>query len=159
MMRFILMASLGLMIFLPAAYAAESFECTQCCCGTYTLFPGSEPLMPVMSWEESGIMMSNSENKFLDKATHHYNGVQRGLREKRNGYFYGKIMDPDGDLIILESSFTYPGHHEKFLEGTGKYKGITGGFDAQRLATDKSVMPGTYHLCRKIKAMFEFPPK
>ena len=119
----------------------------------------SKELMPLVYWEENGIMMSNSESKFLDNATHHYKGVQKGSGEKRNGHFYGKIMDPDGDIIIVESSFTYPGSEAKFLEGTGKYKGITGGFKATRLATGKSIMKGTYQWCRKIKGTFELPTK
>ncbi len=159
MIRFISMVFLCLVMSLSAAYAEENFECTQCCSGTGTAFHGSEELMPIYYWEESGIMISNSENKFLDNATHHYKGVQRGSREKREGYFYGKIMDPDGDIIIVKSSYTYPGHEAKFLEGTGKYKGITGSFKATRLATGKSVMPGTYQNCKKIKGTFELPPK
>lgn len=150
-------AVLGLVMFLPAAYAGESFECIQCCSGTYTLFHGSEELMPLVSWEETGIMMSNSENKFLDNATHHYIGAQRGSDEKREGYFYGRIVDPDGDIIIVGSPYTWPGHEAKFLEGTGKYKGITGSFMATRLATGKSVIQGTYQWCRKITGTYELP--
>ena len=159
MNRYIVAAFLALVLSFPVYAMAEDFECTQCCSGTFTLFHGSKELMPVLYMEESGIMMSNSESKFLDNATHHYKGVQRGFGEKRTGYFYGKIMNQDGDIIIVESSYTYPGHEAKFLEATGKYKGITGGFKATRLATGKSIMKGTYQFCRKIKGTFELPPK
>jgi hypothetical protein len=34
-----------------------------------------------------------------------------------------------------------------------------GGYKAQRVATGKSVMPGTYQNCKKIKGTFELLPK
>ena len=102
-------------------------------------------------------MMSKSENKFLDNATLHYEGVQQGIGKKREGYCFGKIVDLDGDIIIVRSVYTGPGHEAKFLQGTGKYKGIAGSYKVQRVATGKSVMPGTYQNCKKIKGTFELP--
>jgi hypothetical protein len=150
-----IMGVFGLVMFLPAAYAEENFECTQCCSGTYTMFHESKELVPLLRGEDSGIMISKSENKFLDRATLHYEWIQRGGGEKREGYTLGKIVDPDGDIIVVGCAYKGPGHEAKFLQGTGKYKGITGSFKATRLATGKPVMNGTYQWCRKIKGTFE----
>ena len=79
MIRVIILAFLVVVMFLPAAQA-EDFECIVGVSGTYITFHGSEELMPLLRYEESGVMMSKSENKFLDNATLHYEGVQQGLQ-------------------------------------------------------------------------------
>jgi hypothetical protein len=159
MIRFIGIALLCLVMFLPAAYAGEEFECLLCISGTYVTFHGSEELMPLFRGEESGVMISKSENKFLDNATVYSPWVQRGYGKEREGYFLGKIVDLDGDIIIVGNPYKGLGHEAKFLQGTGKYKGITGSYKAQRVAEGKSVMPGTYQNCKKIEGTFELPPK
>jgi len=153
----VITAVFGLVMFLPAAYAGEEFECIQCFSGTYITFHGSKELMPLARGEDSGIMISKSENKFLDNATHYLEWMQRGFGEKREGYALGKIVDPDGDIIVVGCAYKGMGMEAKFLQGTGKYKGIKGGYKAQKLAESKSVMPGTYQYCRKIKGTFELP--
>lgn len=156
MIRAIILAFLVVVMFIPAAQA-EEFECIVGVSGTYSTFHGSEKLMPLLRYEESGVMMSKSENKFLNNATLHYEGIQQGMGKKRDGYAFGKIVDPDGDIIIVRSVYTGPGHEAEFLQGTGKYKGIKGSYKAQRVAAGKPAMPGTYQNCKKIKGIFELP--
>ena len=156
MIRVIVLAFLVVVMFLPTAQA-EDFECIVGVSGTYSTFHGSEELMPLLRYEESGVMMSKSENKFLNNATLHYEGIQQGLGKKRDGYAFGKIVDPDGDIIIVRSVYTGPGHEAEFLQGTGKYKGIKGSYKAQRVAAGKPAMPGTYQNCKNIKGTFELP--
>ena len=102
-------------------------------------------------------MMSKSENNFLDYASIHWEGINRGIGKERAGYAFGKIVDPEGDIIIVRSVYTGPGYEAEFLQGTGKYKGITGSYKAQRVAAVKPVMPGTYQNCKNIKGTFELP--
>ena len=154
---FVITAVFGTVMFLPAAYAGEEFECILCISGTYITFHESKELVPLFRGEDSGVMRSKSENKFLDRATLHYEWIQRGMGEKRGGYLFGKIVDLDGDIIVVQSAYKGPGHEAKFLQGTGKYKGITGGYKSQVFARGKPVMPGTYQWCRKIKGTFELP--
>ena len=157
MIRVIVLAFLVVAMFLPTAQA-EDFECIVGISGTYNIFSqGSEELLPLFRWEESGVMMSKSENKFLDNASVHWEGVNRGFGKKRAGYAFGKIVDPDGDIIIMRSAYTGPGYEAEFLQGTGKYKGIAGSYKGQRMATVKPVMPGTYQNRKNIKGTFELP--
>jgi len=157
MIRAIILAFFVVVMFLPSAQA-EEFECIVGVSGTYITFHGSKELMPLLRYEESGVMMSKSENKFLDNATLHYEGIQQGISgPQRQGYAFGKIVDMDGDIIIVRTVYTGPGHEAEFLQGTGKYKGITGSYKAQRVAAGKPAMPGTYQTCKEIKGTFELP--
>jgi len=81
MIRSICMAVLGIVMFLPTAHAAEEFECIVCFSGTYTYLHKSKDLSSLMSWQRTGIVTSESRNKFLDNATYHGEGVQVGRGE------------------------------------------------------------------------------
>jgi len=148
-------AVFGMVFFSPMAYAAEEFDTTGCYSGTVTMLHRSKELSPVMTLISNGIIMSNSENKFLDNTTFHCEAVRRIVGKKMDTHGYCKYIDPDGDIIIVEIT----GTERKFLEGTGKYKGITGSFRPQPLARGKAVMPGNFHGCLKGKGTVELPPK
>ena len=48
----------------------------------------------------------------------------------------------------------------KFIEGSGKWKGVTGSFEWSTVVRSKpgqAAMPGTYQGCRKVKGTFELP--
>jgi hypothetical protein len=52
---------------------------------------------------------------------------------------YSKLMDPDGDFVILETTMA-PGETEgnfKFLQGTGKWKGIKGSGKARAITNSR----------------------
>ena len=138
--------------------AAEQLDITHCYSGTGTIFHQSKEVMPAMSWTQNGIIMSHTPSKLLDNAVVHCEGVQRGVGPERTGYALCKIVDDGGDMIIAEipySGFTYD---VKFLEGTGKWKGIKGSLRSERIARSKEgkgAMPGTYQGCRREKGSFE----
>ena len=58
--------------------------------------------------------------------------LQVGTGRKRKGYALFKIIDPEGDIIIGEDTYTGLVRGGKFLQGSGKYKGIKGSFKSQR---------------------------
>ncbi len=138
--------------------AAEQLDITQCYSGTFTLFHDSKEVMAASRWTQDGIIMSHTQNKMLDNAVVHCEGVQRGLGPERTGYGLCKIVDDDGDMIIADipySGFTY---EVKLLEGTGKWKGIKGALRCERTVRSKpfkGAMPGTYQGCRREKGSFE----
>jgi hypothetical protein len=150
------MAVLGFVIFLPMAHAAEEFECLICFTGTYSYIHKSKELPSLMSWQRTGIVTSESSNKFLEKATYHGEGVQVGRGEKREGYEVGKFVDPDGDLIAIAAPYTGRSYDAKFLQGTGKYKGIIGSYTSRTVSKSRSARPGTYQRCSRLKGTFEF---
>jgi hypothetical protein len=45
-----------------------------------------------------------------------------------------KIVDADGDIIVTGGSYTGLKNRFSFLEGTGKWKGITGDYESDQAA-------------------------
>ena len=138
--------------------AAEQLDITHCYSGVFTLFHDSKEVMSASRWTQDGIISSHAQSKMLDSAVVHCEGVQRGLGPERTGYGLCKIVDDDGDMIIADipySGFTYD---VKFLEGTGKWKGIKGALRSERTVRSKpgkGAMPGTYQGCRREKGTYE----
>jgi hypothetical protein len=141
----------GLVVFVPTAQAEEPFEATSCYSGTATPFHDSKELAIVMGFQINGILRSHSENKFLNNVTYHFEGIVRGTQLMS----YGRFVDLDGDMIIVERSGTGKEASGKFLEGTGKYKGIKGGYKAEMIARGKPAMPGTFQECARFIGTFE----
>jgi hypothetical protein len=74
---------------------------------------------------------------------------------------YTKMMDPDGDFVILEITMA-PGETEgniKFLQGTGKWKGIKGSGKVRAITRGKPITPGTVQSCSRSMGTFELPKK
>jgi hypothetical protein len=72
---------------------------------------------------------------------------------------YNKFMDPDGDFVILETTLA-PGEKEgsfKFLQGTGKWKGIKGSGKVKAITRGKPITPGTNQGCNRWMGTFELP--
>ena len=72
---------------------------------------------------------------------------------------YSKFMDPDGDFVILEITIA-PGETEgdcKFLQGTGKWKGIKGGGKVRAITRGKPITPGTFQGCNRWTGTFGLP--
>ena len=139
--------------------AAEQLDITHCYSGTSTSFHDSKEVMDVSSWTQNGIIMSHTQNKLLDNAVVHCEGVQRGSEPERTGYGFCKIVDDDGNMIIADWPYSGLLTDVKFLEGTGKWKGIKGGIlrseRTVRSKPGKGAMPGTYQGCRREKWTFE----
>ena len=158
MIRFIILVFLAVIMFLPMALA-ENFEYTACYSGTYTLFHNVKELPPVLSYAENSI--ATSDDKRFNNMTFHCEGVQLGLGNKREVYGYCTSKDIDGNVTIVEIG-PYSGSETqgKFIEGTGKWKGVTGSFEWGTVVRSKqgqAAMPGTYQGCRRVKGKFELP--
>lgn len=164
----------GLVMFLPAAYAAEEFECIYCYAGSHTLLHYGKGLATLSSGKVRGIIMSKSDNKFLDNSAAYQEWLQVGwgMGGKGKGYVLFKIIDPDGDIIIGEYPYTGLKREVKFLQGSGKYKGIKGSYITQQILVDgedeqrlqlelrkrlEGFGPITYRNCRSWKGTFELP--
>jgi hypothetical protein len=69
--------------------------------------------------------------------------------------------DADGDLIFTETTTlgprVKPDWKLKFLYGTGKWKGITGGGDVVPITRRSPLAEGTYRGCYSIRGTFELP--
>ncbi len=60
----------GLLLFLPLARAEQPFDFTLCSSGTQTILSATEGLT-VTSYDSSGILMSNLEDKTFNNMTAH----------------------------------------------------------------------------------------
>ena len=155
MIRLLLVALLALVMFLPVAQAEEQVEYTSCFSGTWTTFHDSKDLAVIGGWQVNGINISHSENKLFNGASFHCEGLTRIMGEKIQEFGYCRSTDPDGDIVINDWTRTEKEMGGKFLEGTGKYKGIKGTIKAERLLVGKPAMPGTIQMCNKMTATYE----
>jgi hypothetical protein len=134
----------------PTVGAGEEFEALHCYAGTATAFHGSQELKSLSTFSMNGIM--RSPNKPFDNAATHCEGVARA------GEVYGlcKIVDGDGDIVVWGGPSAGSKYTVLLLEGTGKWKGITGSIDSERVAlATKPAVPGSFHMCSQWKGKFE----
>ena len=158
MIGYFLIIFLALAMFLPTAQA-EDFEYTACYSGTFALLHNVKELPPVMNWAENSI--ATSDNMKFNNMTFHCEGVQLAGGNNRKGYGFCTSKDIDGEVTIFElGPYSGPGGQGKFVEGSGKWKGVKGNFEWSRVLQNKpgqAAMPGTYQGCRKVKGMFKLP--
>lgn len=147
---------LGLVMFIPLAQAETPYDITLCGSGTITMLSKSKELS-IYSAEVKGISRSNHENKVFDNCSIHHIRFVRVEAGKRSGIGYTKLMDPDGDIVVLEWSAIGREYTTKFLQGTGKWKGITGGGKARSITNAKPITPGTMQGCTRQTGTFELP--
>ena len=142
-----------------AGAAAEPLDLTHCYSGTFTMLHDSKAVMPAGSWAQNGIIMSHTPSKVLDQAVVHCEGIQRGAGPDRSGYALCKIVDGDGDMIIADAPYSGFTYDLKFVNGSGKWKGVKGAlrFDQSlaRSKPGKGAMPGTYQGCERQKGSYE----
>jgi hypothetical protein len=148
---------LGLVMFIPVAQAETPYDITACGSGTVTVLSQSKELT-VASSETRGISESNHENKVFDNCSFYHVRIVKIEAGKWSAHGYTKFMDPDGDILIVEFSQMGEEATTKFLQGTGKWKGITGGGKVMYLTPNaKPIAPGTIQGCYRQTGTFELP--
>ena len=144
----------------PVAQAETSFDTTLCLTGPATMLSSSQELV-ILGVELKGIIMSNHENKVFDNLVSHFLGVSRIMAGQVDARGYSKLTDLNGDFIFMETTTfgpsVKPTWKVKFLYGTGKWKGVTGGADVSPITKRSPVVEGTYRGCYKITGTFELP--
>ena len=145
-------------LIIPVAQAEQQYDITDCGSMTFTINSESDELT-IITFDFKGIARSNSENKIFDSCTVFYVGVARTTPGMSTAYGYSKYMDPDGDFVVMESIREGAETHCKFLQGTGKWKGIKGEGKVRRIASGKSIAPGTSQYCTRHIGTFELPKK
>jgi len=141
-------------LFAGAAQAAQPIDCTLCSNMTMTPIVQSEDLT-IMGYESKGIVLDNTESKFWDSDTVHGVGLMKIDKGKVSGSFINKHMDPNGDFYVLEGTLAGTEVYWKFIYGTGKFKGITGGGKSIRFTKGRPVSPGTSQSCVKVTGTYE----
>jgi hypothetical protein len=145
-----------LFLFIPATQA-EPIDITYCFSLTSTTVSDSEDMV-VGSFDFKGIARSNLESKSFDNLTFHGIGVARVVSGKHHNYGYIKFMDPDGNVLVTENLRDFESEPTwKFLQGTGKWKGIVGGGKILFVSRGKPITPGTSQGCIRMTGTFELP--
>ena len=146
-----------LAIFISLAQAEQPFDITMCFSGTTIMVSASKELT-VFSFDFNTILRSNHENRVFDNCTGHFAGIMKVMSGKRYENAYFKLMDPDGDFIVGEviRAGTEEGTY-KFLQGTGKWKDITGEGKSRTIGSGKPIAPDTFQMCNKIMGTFALP--
>jgi hypothetical protein len=141
-----------------AESAEQTYDVDVCVSMDFSTLVQSQEIT-ILSFDAKGIMRSNSENKVFDNCTAHIKGVAVFEGKKQFVHCYLKYLDPEGDYVIFRYTQN-PGEKAAtttILAGTGKYKGITGGGKAVRIAGGKPVAEGTTQFCNNHKGTFTVP--
>jgi hypothetical protein len=134
--------------FISVSQAEQTYDVTDCGSMTFTINSETDELA-ILSFDFKGIARSYSVNKVFDNCTVFYVGIARRTLTTTTAYGYGKYLDPDGDFVIMECIREGDVTTMKFLQGTGKWKGIQGGGKLRRIATGKPIVPGTSQYCTR----------
>jgi hypothetical protein len=136
------------------AHAGEPIDCTVCYNSTITPIVESSDLT-IMGTESKGIVLDNTKSKFFDSSTAHSVGVLKIEKGKVITFYSNKFLDPSGDFYVLEGTQVGAESEWKFIYGTGKFKGISGGGTTVRITKGKPVSQGTSQYCVKVTGTYE----
>jgi len=145
---------LALLMTSSFAQAQQPIDMMSCGDSTVTTIIASEELT-IMCIEARGINLDNLASKVYDNMTFHGVGVVKIDHGKVTGTLYYKYMEPSGDSAIVEVSQVGMERDWKYLYGTGKWKGVTGGGKAIPFTKGKPITPGTSQSCTKITGTYE----
>ena len=154
---FVILAIIGfitLFSFTITAKAQQPIDMVSCASNQVTTIVSSEELT-IMAVEGKGINMDNLPSKIYDSMTFHGGGVLKIEKGKISGTLYYKYMDPSGDFLVVEVSQVGMEREWKYLQGTGKWKGITGSGKAIYITKGRPIVPGTSQGCMKITGTYE----
>jgi hypothetical protein len=145
---------MGLLAFIPEIMGQQPMDMISCGDGkTPIIISGQE--LTIMGYEAKGINIDNLPSKAFDNMTFHSVGVFKVESGKMTGTLYCKYMDPNGDFLVVEITQVGMERDWKYLYGTGKWKGITGGGKAIPFTKGKPISPGTLQGCTKITGTYE----
>jgi len=146
--RWAALGLIGSLVAIPDARAEQPFAFTACMTSTITMLSSSDGIN-VFGVESKGIVMSDPEGKLFHNYTYQFTGVGYGPPGTPVGFGYFKITDPDESFVIAEFTGPTTDLSFKFLQGTGRWKGVTGGGKATRVAAGRPIAPGTLQGCTR----------
>jgi hypothetical protein len=126
----------------PVVAAEQPVDFTACISSRFEFISVAEGIN-TFRVENRGIVMSNHEHRLLHNAAYEFVGVGFGPAGKPMGFGYVKLTDPSDNVLILELKGLPSDLAFTFLQGTGPWKGISGGGKAARTASTGIRMSGT----------------
>ncbi len=156
MIRSINVILLSLFLFANFAHAKESYNKTNCWSGDVTVLFASEELV-IYSYDVKGVSRSNDESKAFDNWAFQFVGTTKVESGKHSGQYYGMYLSPDGDIVIGEGDRNGDEATWKFINGTGKWKGVTGEGTGKLVQNTKPIAKGTTQGCGISTGTFQLP--
>ena len=158
--RLLLISVIAIGLSMSDARAETPFDISLCVAGPVTALSSTDELT-LLGVELKGVTISNHQNKILDSLFYHFFGVSHISGGQVDARGYSKMTDVNGDLIFTETTtvgpLAKPNWKLKFLHGTGKWKGITGGGDVVSITRRSPLAEGTYRGCYSIRGTIELP--
>jgi hypothetical protein len=156
MIRLITVTLFSLFLFVNFAYADESYNITSCWSGDVTMLSASKELV-IFGYDLKGVSRSNDQSTAFDNWSLQIVGTVKIESGKYSSRYYGKYMSPEGDIIIGEGGRDGDKGTWKFIGGTGKWKGITGGGTNKIVPNIKPIKKGTTQGCSIATGTFQLP--
>ncbi len=147
---------MSLLLFVNFAHAEESYNMTSCWSGDVTLLSASEELV-IYSYDLKGVARKNDANEAFHNWSFQIIGTAKIESGKSSSLYYGKWLSPEGDMVFGEGDRNGEEGTWKFISGTGKYKGITGGGTNEIVPNIKPIVKGTTQGCSIAKGTFKLP--
>jgi hypothetical protein len=131
-----------------------------CRAGTLNVLAKGDDLF-IVGIEQRGILQSRSDKKLFDNWTQRCVGSVATIAGKRSGEGYCRNVEPaTGDFVIVQwkqdeqrqGAGTY-----RYIHGTGKWKGISGGGTYEVAAPTRPVDENTYQNCINTKGTVLIP--
>ena len=131
-----------------------SYDITNCYAGTSNAIVHSKAHI-AFSYTATGTTLANKPGPF-DKSSFQCVGVIRVMQGTVTGDSMCEWVDADGDKFLGRSTRTgNPGGDWTFINGTGKYAGITGGGTSKLLAQFPTVRQGHFQGCERATGTYE----
>lgn len=156
MIRLITVILVSLFLFVNFANAEEPYDLTSCWSGDVTMLSASKDLV-ILSFDIKGVSHSNHENKAFDNHSFHMVGINKIEAGNRSGTSYAKYLSPEGDIVFGEIQTVGDKQTWKFLFGTGKWEGITGGGKTEPITNAKPIKEGTIQGCARATGTYQLP--
>jgi hypothetical protein len=147
------------LLFSIPSVKAEEVKVARSGCGSATLKVLSlEESVKVFSVDMTGISWDTMGKGFSNIATFHCVGTLKIIGEERTTNAYCKWLYPDGTRVAEVTKINDEGPY-KYIGGTGKYEGITGGGTSTTVTKAKPIMKGTFQSCYEGTGTYKLPEK
>ncbi len=164
--KLVVIILLNLDMFIPVAQARQPFDITDYFYATVT-FLSIDPELTIFHSDVRGVIHDNLESKTFDRMTSHCLRSARVSAGKMTWTTYSKFTDSDGDFFITEASaegvpISVQESSFKFVQGTGKWKGISGGGKSKFVFMTRGkqqINPTTLQGYLRMTGTYELPRK
>jgi hypothetical protein len=110
-----------------------------------------------MSYSLTGTSRSNPSGGAFDMMSFQCVGVGALIEGKWSSNGFCEYLDADGDKSLGKATRIGPKGTWKFVAGTGKFAGITGGGTNETLGQFPTIKPGTFQGCNRAVGTYKLP--